>query len=78
MEPRFIFSFTSIASTLITQHKRELGSIKMIDYIEFHMDSYYETSRLLIFGIPPPASSTDNKGNWELREKRTKTNKQNF
>lgn len=54
MEPRFIFSFTSIASTLITQHKRELGSIKMIDYIEFHMDSYYETSRLLIFGIPPP------------------------
>lgn len=72
MEPRFVFGFTSIASTLIIQHKREL--IQMIEYIEFHMDSYYETSRLFIFGISP-LFLYSNKGNWELREKR-KTNKQ--
>lgn len=46
----------------------------MTEYIEFHVDSFYETSRFFIFGFAPSYSS-NNKGNWQLRAERKKKKK---
>lgn len=50
--------------------------IQMTEYIEFHVDSFYETSRFFIFGFAPSYSS-NNKGNWQLRAERKKKKKPN-
>lgn len=58
MGPRFGSSSPFISSTIITEHRGQMGLIQMIEYIEFHVDSYYETSRALIFRFPPPIVQT--------------------
>jgi len=47
--------------------------IQMIEYIGFHVDSHYETSRVFILG--PPANFSNNKANLQLRKKKKKENK---
>lgn len=79
MGPRFGCSFPFIASTVITEHRRQTELIQLIEYIEFHVDSYYETSRALIFRFPPPTfqiiKQTDNQ---RKKKRKKKTNPKNL
>lgn len=65
---RFGSSSLFIASTISMQHKRELELIQSTEYISFHVDSYYETRRVLILDFFPSHPS-NNKAYHQLREK---------
>lgn len=57
-----------------------MGLIQMIEYIEFHVDSYYETSRFFIFEFfsPPTLQIIKETGNWGRKRKKRKKSKQSI
>lgn len=71
--PRFGCGSPFMASTIITEHRRQMELIQMIEYIGFPVNSHYETSRVFI--LPPPLQiikRTDN------RRKKRKKNPNNL
>lgn len=72
--PKFGCGSPFIVSTIITEHRRQMELIQMIEYIGFPVDSHYETSRVFILH-PPPHHSSNNKANWQLKEKKKKEKK---
>ena len=63
MRPRFGCGSPFIVSTITTEHRRQMELIPMIEYIGFHVDSHYETSRDFILSFVPPYSPSNNKAN---------------
>ena len=75
MGPRFGCGSPFIAWTIIIEHRRQMELIQMIEYIGFHVASHYETSRVFILGFFPPSYSSNNKANWQSKEKKKEEKK---